>query len=80
MTPTVVLNHIPAARQEFEGVKVQVEDGKIFVDLFVVIGNSENVKLVAEAVQKRVERAIVEMVGMEVAKIDVHITDIDIEA
>lgn len=80
MTPTVVLNHIPAARQEFEGVKVQVEDGKIFVDLFVVIGSSENVKLVAEAVQKRVERAIVEMVGMEVAKIDVHITDIDIEA
>jgi len=35
---------------------------------------------VAETIQNKVTRAITEMVGMEVAKINVHITDVDIEA
>jgi len=56
---------------ETEGVKIA---------MYVVINGAENVRVVAEAVQQRVTRAISEMVGMEVASVNVHVTDIEIEA
>jgi len=62
------------------GVKVVVRGDSIEVELYIIPGSEENVRLVAQTVQKRVTRAITEMVGMEVALIDVHVTDIDLEA
>jgi len=50
------------------------------VDVYVVVNGAENVRVVAEAVQQRVTRAISEMVGMEVASVNVHVTDIELEA
>jgi len=63
-----------------DGVKVIVRGDSIEVELYIIPGSEENVRLVAQTVQKRVTRAITEMVGMEVARIDVHVTDIDLEA
>lgn len=63
-----------------EGVRVVVKDDSIEVEIYIIPGSEENVRLVAQEVQKRVARAITEMVGMEVARIDVHITDVDLEA
>jgi uncharacterized alkaline shock family protein YloU len=63
-----------------DGVKVVVRGDSIEVELYIIPGSEENVRLVAQTVQKRVTRAITEMVGMEVARIDVHVTDIDLEA
>ncbi|NLB71445.1 MAG: Asp23/Gls24 family envelope stress response protein [Chloroflexi bacterium] len=62
-----------------DGVKIEIKDDLIDLDLFVIISSDQNARLVAEEIQKRVNRAITEMVGMEVAKIDVHITDVDVE-
>ena len=64
---------------ENEGVKVEIKDDQIYFDLSIVIGSDHNARLVAETIQQRVNRAITEMVGMEVAKIDVHIIDVDID-
>ncbi len=63
-----------------DGVKVSVQEEKIEVEIYIIPGSEGNVRLVAQEVQKRVTRAITEMVGMEVARIDVHVTDIDLEA
>lgn len=63
-----------------DSVKVIVQGEKIEVEIYIIAGSEENVRLVAQEVQKRVNRAITEMVGMEVARIDVHVTDIDLEA
>ena len=63
-----------------DGVRVIVKDDSIEVEVYIIPGSEENVRLVAQEVQKRVARAITEMVGMEVARIDVHITDVDLEA
>jgi len=63
-----------------EGVKVEVKDDLIFLDLYIIISSDHNARLIAETIQQKVRRAITEMVGMEVAKINVHITDVDIEA
>lgn len=79
MAPTVISRWNSTARHDNEGVKVKIVDSKIYLDLYVVIKSSENVRLVAESIQERVNRAISEIVGMEVAQINVHVTDVDID-
>lgn len=69
-----------AHSSDLDGVKVETRDGSIYLDLFVIMSSDRNARLVAEQVQQRVNRQITEIVGMEVAKINVHITDVDIEA
>lgn len=66
--------------QESEGVKIDYRGETIMIDVFVVISASENVRLVAEEIQKRIIRAIAEMVGLQVMQVDVHIADVDIES
>ncbi len=66
--------------QENQGVRIKLEDSKLFIDLYLITKAEENVRLVAETVQNRVSRAITEIVGMEVANVNVHITDIDLKA
>ena len=63
-----------------DGVRVVVKDDSIEVEIYIIPGSEENVRLVAQEVQKRVARAITEMVGMQVARIYVHITDVELEA
>ncbi len=46
----------------------------------MIISSENNARLIAEQIQERVKRQITEIVGMEVAKINVHIIDVDIEA
>lgn len=63
-----------------EGVKVEVKDDLIFLELYIIISSDHNARLIAETIQQKVRRAITEMVGMEVAEVNVHIIDVDIEA
>ena len=65
---------------ETEGVKAIVKNNKLYLDLYIVTGSNVNVRMVSETIQQHVFRAISELTGMEVAQINVHITDIDIEA
>lgn len=59
-----------------EGVRIRVEGDQVFADLFVVLDHDVNVRKVSRTIQNDVSRAILEMVGMEVGKINVHIEDI----
>lgn len=68
------------ADSETQGVKAIVKNNQLHVDLYIVTTSSVNVRLVSETIQQRVLRAISELTGMEVAQINVHITDVDIEA
>ena len=72
------VKHLPSP--ENEGVKIEVKDDLIYVDLYIIISSDHNARLIAESIQQKVNRAITEMVGMEVANINVHIVDVDIEA
>ncbi len=60
-----------------EGVRISVENNTVYADLHVILKRDVNVREVSRAIQARVSRAISEMVGMEVGKINVHIEDID---
>lgn len=62
-----------------EGVRIEVEDDTVFADMYLVLIADVNIREVSRNVQKRVARAIQEMVGMEVGHVNIHIEDIDYE-
>ena len=64
------------SRQISEGIKVAVDNDKVYTDIYVVVESGLNVKEVSHNIQNRISRAISEMVGMDVGKINVHVEDI----
>ena len=60
-----------------EGVRIAVEDDIVYADIYVIIQHDVNVREVCHQVQTQVARAISEMVGMEVGKVNIHVEDID---
>lgn len=64
-------------RRGHEGVRVEVQDSHVDVDVYVILYANTNVREVSRAIQREIARAIGEMVGMEVGRIGIHIEDID---
>ena len=64
-------------RGSHEGVEISVENNTVFADIHVVLRRDVNVRDVSRAIQYQVARAISEMVGMDIGKVNVHIEDID---
>jgi len=60
-----------------DGVKITVAENIVNVDLFVILKQDYNAREVSRTIQTKVSRAISEMVGMDVGKINIHIEDID---
>lgn len=60
-----------------EGVRIAVEDNTVYADIYVIMEHDINVREVSHQIQAQVARAISEMVGMEVGKVNVHVEDID---
>jgi uncharacterized alkaline shock family protein YloU len=60
-----------------EGVKISVENGVVYVEIFVIVKSDNNIREVSHAIQAKVSRAIAEMVGMEVGKVNIHVEDVD---
>lgn len=60
-----------------DGIKIVIEDGRVYFDIYLVVSRDFNVREVSHTVQNRVARAIFEMVGMEVGRVNIHIEDID---
>ena len=59
-----------------EGVKIEVENNTVYADLFLVLDGDVKVRDACRSVQEHVSRAISEMVGMEVGRINIHVEDI----
>lgn len=64
-------------RRGHEGVRVEIEESRVDVDVYLVLRADTNAREVSRTVQNNVARAISEMVGMEVGRIGIHIEDID---
>ncbi|MGD2163570.1 MAG: Asp23/Gls24 family envelope stress response protein [Anaerolineales bacterium] len=59
-----------------EGVRIEIDEDCVCIDLFLILESDTNVRDVSRKVQTEVARAIQEMVDMEVTRVDVHIEDI----
>lgn len=60
-----------------DGVEISVENNTVYADVHVVFHRDINVRDVSRSIQNQVSRAVKEMVGMEVGKVNVHVEDID---
>jgi uncharacterized alkaline shock family protein YloU len=67
-------------KEEFKGIKVDLRNGKAYVEIFVVLMSNFNVRDVSREIQARVSRAISEMVGVDVGGVTIHVMDIDFNA
>ena len=82
------LSHLPGGSvnrlfqrtQLKEGVQIEILDDIVYADLYVVLKNDVNVRDVSRNTQHDVARAISEMVGMQVGRVNIHIEDIDYPA
>jgi uncharacterized alkaline shock family protein YloU len=75
--PSAALQRLIKRGHATEGVTIEIEDGLVNTDLFVVLISDVNVRDVSRNIQREVARAISEMVGMQVGRVNVHIEDID---
>jgi uncharacterized alkaline shock family protein YloU len=62
------------------GVRIEAKDNIVLVDLHLIFKPDINIREVSRNVQQNVARAIHEIVGMDVAEVNVHIEDIDYAA
>jgi uncharacterized alkaline shock family protein YloU len=60
-----------------DGVRIVINDGNTFIDLYLVMDSDINLREVSRTVQRRVARAIAEITGLEVGHVNIHIEDID---
>ena len=60
-----------------DGVRIDVEDNVVAASLYLVLKEDVNIREVSRNVQTQVARAIQEMIGMDVDRIDIHVEDID---
>jgi uncharacterized alkaline shock family protein YloU len=76
------MSNVPGAVNRFlkrdhgEGVRINIEDDIVNVDLYIILENNVNIKETGLSVQKAVERAINKMVGMKAGRINIHVEDI----
>jgi len=62
-----------------DGVRIEVEDNTVVVDLYLVLKKDVNIREVSREVQEQVARSIQEMIGMDIGSIEIHIENIDYE-
>lgn len=64
-------------RSQAEGIRIDIEDDRVYADIYVNLEPDFNVREVSRNIQNEVARAISKMVGMEVGRINIHIENID---
>jgi uncharacterized alkaline shock family protein YloU len=60
-----------------EGVSIDIKDDVVTLNLHLILKQDLNIRDVSRQVQHDVARAISEMVGMQVGRVNIHIEDID---
>ena len=58
-----------------EGVQIIVEGNSVIADIYVILDHHANIRMVGREIQAQVARAISEMVGMDVGKVNIHVED-----
>ena len=64
-------------RSQADGIRIEIEDDRVYADIYVILHHNVNVREVSRNIQREVTRSISKMVGMEVGRVNIHIEDID---
>ena len=60
----------------FEGINLAMEDGLVYLDVFLNLKAEQNVREVSRNIQLAVSRSVTEMTGMEVGQVNLHIENV----
>ncbi len=60
-----------------EGVRIEVTDDHISVDVYIIADADANMRELGESLQREIARAMHDMVGMSVREVNVHIEGIE---
>jgi len=60
-----------------EGIRIETDGNVVTIDLHLILLQDVNIREVSRNAQQQVARSIQEMVGMDVAAVNIHIEDID---
>ena len=63
-----------------DGVRITLEEDIVYADLYIILENNVNIRDISRTIQQQVTRAITEMVGMDVAEVNIHIENIAYES
>lgn len=64
------------SREYQQGIRIEVKEDTVYADLYVALQDNTNIRAVSREIQTNVKRAIEEMVGMNVGRINIHIEEI----
>ncbi|GAB4496329.1 MAG: hypothetical protein OHK0052_06110 [Anaerolineales bacterium] len=64
------------SREYQQGIRIEIKEDTVFADLYVALQDNVNIRAVSREIQTNVKRAIEEMVGMNVGRINIHIEEI----
>ncbi len=59
-----------------EGIKIEIEDHTVTIDLYIVAEPDAHMLTLGRTLQREINRAIQEVVGMPVKEINIHIEDV----
>lgn len=59
-----------------EGIKIEIEDHTVAVDLYVIADPDAQMLTLGQTLQREINRAINDVIGMPVKEINVHIEDV----
>lgn len=59
-----------------KGVKIEIEDGKVIVDLFININYGVRIPVVTAEIQEKVKNSVENMTGLEVISVNIHIVEV----
>jgi uncharacterized alkaline shock family protein YloU len=60
-----------------DGLCIEITDEAVFIDIYVALNHDVVVRDVCREIQYEVQRAITEMVGLQVGRVNIHVEDID---
>lgn len=63
-------------RNQTDGVRIEIKQQSVLVDLYVIVQPDANVREVSRNIQAAVARAIKDMTGMDVLAVNVHVEDV----
>ena len=63
--------------QQADGLVIEFTEEAVYIDIYVALQNEVIVRDVCRDIQYEVQRAITEMVGMQVGRVNIHVEDID---
>ncbi len=59
-----------------EGIHIEIEDSTVAIDLYIVAEPDAQMLQLGQTLQREINRAVLEVVGMPVKEVNVHIEDV----